>query len=753
MVMAGTIKDKFIGMLSVVLGLFLGISCYSYDKWDPSLFTYTAHDSNNFGGTIGAYLADIFLTFIGLSSFAIPVLLVLYGIKRMMGMPRHRVHLAGAVLLVLSSAVLLSMMDLSFKLEHGAGGMIGAYIGKTMLLLIPLAGVYVIVLSLVFTSLILLSPFALLKLIMTPRKKKVRVKAEEPLNMGAPLDISEPTENMEDVHEVLDIEEISGDTEPRDEDVSDEVLDELFNVDEIDEDIEAVEVAEVTEIADETPSIVDHIAEAPSSIDIVPDEPEPDETAKDLSPSRLKRGYQIPSLELLHIYNPLERPSRESLLASASLLEAKLGEFSVKGKVTQVHAGPVVTMNEFKPSAGVKINRVVNLAEDLALTLRAPSVRIAPVPGKSKIGIEVPNLNREIVSLRDVLASESFLDSQSKITIAFGKDIFGTPVIGDLARMPHLLVAGATGSGKSVFMNAMITSLLYKAKPSEVKMLMIDPKLLELSVYDGIPHLIAPVITNPKDASEMLRRMVFEMERRYRLLADQSVRNIEGFNEVVSEKDKLPYIVVFIDELADLMLSSAAKVEESIARLAQMARASGIHLVLATQRPSVDVITGVIKANFPARVAFQVTSKVDSRTIIDTQGAEQLIGRGDMLFMLPGVKLLRVHGALVTEAEVKGIVEFVSSQGEPDYRIIQDIVEAQETAKADAEYSEDRDDMFWRAVEVAESNGEVSISSIQRRLKIGYNRAARIMEIMEGDGMVGPPKGAGKPRDFHGRQN
>jgi S-DNA-T family DNA segregation ATPase FtsK/SpoIIIE len=319
--------------------------------------------------------------------------------------------------------------------------------------------------------------------------------------------------------------------------------------------------------------------------------------------------------------------------------------------------------------------------------------------------------------------------------------------------MPHLLVAGSTGSGKSVLLNAMVTSLLYKAKPDEVKMLMIDPKLLELSSYDGIPHLISPVITNPKEAAEMLRKMVYEMERRYRMIAQKGVRNIESYNAEAAPEEKLPYIVIFIDELADLMFTAASNVEDSIARLAQMARASGIHLVLATQRPSVDVITGVIKANFPARVAFHVTSKIDSRTILDAPGAEQLLGKGDMLFMLPGKAIMRVHGALVTEGEVKSVTEFVKAQGNPDFSIVQNIETqvAQKEAEAVAEAAaEERDDLYGQVVEYAQAIGEVSISSIQRKFKVGYNRAARVMELLEEDGRVGPPRGAGKPRDFLG---
>jgi S-DNA-T family DNA segregation ATPase FtsK/SpoIIIE len=402
-------------------------------------------------------------------------------------------------------------------------------------------------------------------------------------------------------------------------------------------------------------------------------------------------------------------------------------------------------MYEFEPAPGVKINRVVSLSDDLALALKAQSVRVSPLPGKATLGIEVPNNQREVVSLREILSAESFKKSGSRLTLGLGKDIYGRPIIADLSKMPHLLVAGATGSGKSVSINSMVMSLLYKATPAEVKMLMIDPKLLELSVYEEIPHLISPVITNPKEVAEALRKIVHEMERRYRVLAEKAARNIETYNSQVGDEEQMPYIVVFIDELADLMFTVANEMEDSIARLAQMGRASGIHLILATQRPSVDVITGIIKANFPTRISFQVSSKVDSRTILDTHGAEQLLGKGDMLLMFPGARIIRVHGALITESEIKAATDFVKSQGKPDYTIFKAI---QEIERDEDEIPGERDELYLKAVEFGEYLGEVSISSIQRRLKIGYNRAAKIMELMEEDGLVGPPRGAGKPREF-----
>jgi S-DNA-T family DNA segregation ATPase FtsK/SpoIIIE len=459
-----------------------------------------------------------------------------------------------------------------------------------------------------------------------------------------------------------------------------------------------------------------------------------------------KGGYELPSLDLLNASStPSVKRSNDELLEESKLIEDKLGEFGVEGKVTKASPGPVVTTFEFEPASGVKINRVVSLSDDLALAMKAQSIRMSTIPGTSSIGIEIPNMKRESVVLREILSSDKFQKSKSILTLGLGKDISGKPVVTDLLKMPHLLVAGATGSGKSVSINTMVMSMLYKATPAEVKMLMIDPKLLELSAYEEIPHLISPVITNPKEAAEALKKMVIEMERRYRVLAERAARDIEKFNLKAQDEEKLPYIVVIIDELADLMFTAASDVEDSIARLAQMGRASGIHLILATQRPSVDVITGIIKANFPARISFQVSSKVDSRTILDSHGAETLLGRGDMLLLLPGARITRIHGALITEDETRRVTEFIQSQERPDYSLLENI---QDLIETEADRSGERDELYMKAVEFGESTGEVSISSIQRRLKIGYNRAARIMELLEEDGRVGPHRGAGKPREF-----
>jgi len=665
------IKEEIAGVLSVLGSIYLLLSLISHYIKDPVPFfrlTEPPEPVQNLGGTVGAYISGLLIIFLGLAAFIIPLLIIAFGIKRLLGKEGHKIYLFGGILFVVSSSLLLSLFSLTFhikisKYPDGIGGLIGKEIAHIANSLLSLPGAYIFSLSAFLCSIILLSPVSVTKLVIRKRRKTVEKSR-----------VIE--EKMTEKQEII----------------------------------------------------------VPPQSEIVPVRP------------RKIGGYELPSLELLDLSDSTSiRPTNEELLENSTLIEKKLEDFDVEGKITHVHPGPVVTMFEFEPAPGVKINRVVSLADDLALALKAQSVRVSPIAGKATLGLEVPNSQRETVSLRDILSSENFKKSNSRLTLGLGKDIFGKPIIADLLKMPHLLVAGATGSGKSVSINSMVISMLYKSTPSEVKMLMIDPKLLELSAYEEIPHLISPVITTPKEAVEALKKIVIEMERRYKVLAERAARNIENYNAQTGIEEQMSYIVIFIDELADLMFSVAAEVEDSIARLAQMGRAAGIHLILATQRPSVDVITGIIKANFPTRISFQVSSKVDSRTILDTHGAEQLLGKGDMLLMFPGTRIIRVHGALITAEEIKAVAEFIKSQGKPDYSILEGI---QETETEEDEMVGERDELYLKAIEFAELIGEVSISSIQRRLKIGYNRAANIMELMEEDGLVGPPKGAGKPREF-----
>ena len=472
--------------------------------------------------------------------------------------------------------------------------------------------------------------------------------------------------------------------------------------------------------------------------------------------------YSMPELEFLKAPPPHSEQADEELLGLATRLAEKCKEFNVTGQIKHICPGPVVTTYEFKPDPGVKYSRVTGLVDDLCLALKAESIRIDRMPGKPHVGIEVPNPERETIHLREVIESRQYRESQSKLTIALGKTIDGLNYVADLARMPHLLIAGATGTGKSVAVNSLIVSILYKARPDEVKFILVDPKRLELGLYEGIPHLATPIITEPKRATTALKWAVREMEERYKRLAGWSVRNIDGFNTEVARRNfakdyddtgephkPLPYIVIIIDELADLMMVSGHDVEESITRLAQMARAVGIHLVLATQRPSVDVITGLIKANFPSRISFRVSSKVDSRTIIDANGAEQLLGRGDMLFLPPGTsRLVRVHGAYVDETEIGRIVTYIKAQGEPSYD--ETITQTEEEAMGLDGASGERDELFEDALRICVEMKRASTSVLQRRLRIGYGRAAAILDMMEREGLIGQADGA-RPRPVMGR--
>jgi S-DNA-T family DNA segregation ATPase FtsK/SpoIIIE len=510
-----------------------------------------------------------------------------------------------------------------------------------------------------------------------------------------------------------------------------------------------------TPAADEAPPVEERrppvMAKRPKTVENPPlplPDPEPWQP-------RRTGAFTIPPLSLLDPPKTERKIDERELMEGARLLEEKCREFAVEGSVAQIHPGPVVTTFEFKPDAGVKYGKITSLADDLCLAMQAESVLIDRIPGKSTVGIQIPNHKREQISLRELLQSESYERSTSKLTLALGKTIHGEPYMTDLAVMPHLLIAGSTGTGKSVAINSMLSSILFRATPEHVRLVMIDPKRVELGVYEDIPHLMTPVVVDPKQAVNALRWAVKEMEERYKTLAAAGVRNIEQFNRNVAhmaqEKEAsetgepllaLPYIVVVIDELADLMMVARGDVEESIARLAQMARAVGVHLLLATQRPSVDVITGLIKANLPSRISFRVQSKIDSRTILDGNGAEQLLGSGDMLFMPPGSsRAIRLHGPYISEQESARLASFLRKQGKPVY----DASITAEDKKIDGIEIE-KDDLYDEAARIVVSSGQASISYLQRRLRIGFSRAARLVDMMEMDGLVSPGVG-GKPRE------
>jgi S-DNA-T family DNA segregation ATPase FtsK/SpoIIIE len=714
--------NEMVGLLLFAVGLLILLCLVSYSAADPCFSVWgTGAKAQNYIGIIGAYLADALLHLFGLSSYFIP--LYFFGYAVYFAVHGEAVHphlkkIGGLVLFVAMSAFwgLQSPTMHLFGEEIPSGGMLGGAVSYLLLAGFSSTGAYIITATSIVLALMLLTPFSPLKALAWLRTTLDQLFGQ--------LDLL--------------ITVYRGRRE------------------------KARDARQRPVLPKEPPRIIDPRMAAPAAKEPKPDrqlKPKPVQaTFEFMEPKEGKDGkdaYQLPSTDLLDPLPPFTKKiSKEDMLAQSELLARKLQDFDIQGRITQVYPGPVVTMFEFEPAPGVKVSKIVNLADDLALAMKAGSVRIvAPLPGKAAVGVEVPNNTRETVYFRQILETPEYVANKSKLKVPLGKDIFGASVIAGIDKMPHLLVAGATGSGKSVAINSIILAILYNARPSEVKLAMVDPKMLELSVYEGIPHLLSPVVTQPKKAAETLKAIVAEMERRYRTLAEKGNKNIDSYNKAVPEAERLPYIVVIIDELADLMMTVAREVEDSIMRLAQMARAAGIHLIVATQRPSVDVITGLIKANLPSRISFQVSSKTDSRTILDANGAENLLGMGDMLFQPPGSShIIRAHGCFVSEAEIKRVVDFVKKQGKPNYELLQqrakEIVEAQVAEVEDSE----RDEHYTRAVELVQLNGQASTSFLQRRLRVGYNRAARMIEMMQEDGIVGPADGA-KPREVLVRKN
>ncbi len=704
-----------VGLLLFAFGLLLTLSLISYSSSDPCFsVSGSSAPTKNVIGIIGAYLSDALLRLFGIASYIIAIMLIGASVFFLLGreMPHPYLKKIGSLVLFLSTTTFFGLRSETVSLlgeEVPSGGMLGGIISHLLVSGFSATGSYIITITAMIISLMLLTPFSPLKALVWLRETSRRASEQ--------LDIL--------------IMVYRGRRE------------------------KAREAKLRPVLPKEPPQIVEpEKRNTPSPPKIVkPDKPSSPVQASfqfmgEKAGTTGSDAYQLPSSNLLDPLPPVTKKiSKEDMLAQSELLARKLQDFDIQGRVTQVYPGPVVTMFEFEPAPGVKVSKIVNLADDLALAMKAGSVRIvAPLPGKAAVGIEVPNNTRETVYFRQIVESPEYQSHKSKLRVPLGKDIFGASVVSSIEKMPHLLVAGATGSGKSVAINSIILAILYNARPNEVKLAMVDPKMLELSLYNDIPHLLTPVMTQPKKAAETLRSIVAEMERRYRLLAEKGSKNIESYNKTAPEAERLPYIVVIIDELADLMMTVQREIEDSIMRLAQMARAAGIHLIVATQRPSVDVITGLIKANLPARISFQVSSKTDSRTILDANGAENLLGMGDMLFLPPGsAHLVRVHGCFVSEAEIKRVVEFIKKQGKPNYELLQQ--RAREIVEADAAAVEDgeRDEEYVRAVDLVQQNGKASTSFLQRHLRVGYNRAARMIEMMEKDGIVGPADGA-KPR-------
>ena len=704
-------RKEIFGIILFFLVVFTLISLISYSPGDPSINNAgAAGPIHNLFGVVGAHVSGLLIGLFGLGAFWIPILLLLASVHFFGNQP-GRVMIAtlvGGIIMVVITGSLLSVKQNHFIIfghKFSAGGIVGIPFKAFLVRYTNFTGGVIILILMWIIGFILATGFSLIAFgkrfgrwmnAFGERIQTIFLKRKERKEKAKKRSLLDPEKYAKRVKKI--------------------------------------------KIKKSTPKPVKAI-------------PAPKQEVFDFM--RNGPGYQAPPFSVLEDPEaPAESSDSENLRMQSQLLEKKLEDFGVHGKVVAVSPGPVITTFEYEPAAGVKINKIVNLSDDLALALRAISIRIvAPIPGKAAVGIEVPNSSREMVRFKEIVASPVFDKAKSKLTICLGKDIVGNSVVAALEKMPHLLIAGATGTGKSVALNAMICSLLYKATPEEVKLIMVDPKRIELSSYDGIPHLITPVVIDPKKATNALYWAVREMERRYELLSENNTRNIKQYNNKI-EKDnkagaeneiqKLPYIVIIIDELADLMMLASRDVEVTLTRLAQMARAAGIHLILATQRPSVDVLTGIIKANFPTRLTFQVSSKTDSRTIIDTNGAENLLGSGDMLFLPPGTaKLQRIHGAYISEEELVRITKFLRAQAKPEYDEKVTEAAAPETGTdEDQEYDERYDD----AIALVTKSGQASISMVQRHLRIGYNRAARIIEVMEKEGVVGPSDGV-KPRE------
>jgi len=707
-------RKEISGILVVFLVIFTLVSLVSYSPYDPSINNAAGTDNiHNLFGIAGAHVAGFFIGLFGLGAFWIPFLLMLISVNLLSGKATGNsilITLGGGLLLVVATGGLfafgghqITLFDKAFS----SGGMVGIPLHHGVTKVANSVGAALIFVVVFVVALILTTGFSFVgfskQCLLFIQKM---VKQIESLWMKF---YPQPKKLQK-----LVVKKASPPKRP---------------------------ARKVVIGKKKTPVPFKKAAAEQREFDFIDE----------------KAGYRIPPVSFLQDAEPsVLNASDESLRKQSERLENRLKDFSVEGRISTVTPGPVITTFEYEPAPGVKISKIVNLADDLSLALRATSIRIATIPGKAAIGIEIPNVEREIVRFKDIVSSSAFGRLKSKLPLGLGKDIVGAPVVTSLDKMPHLLIAGATGTGKSVGLNAMICSILYKATPEEVKLILIDPKRIELTLYDGIPHLITPVVTDAKKATNALFWAVREMEQRYELLSAMKVRNITQYNNKIekgiSEKladsemtfEKLPYVVIIIDELADLMMVASRDVEVSLMRLAQMARAAGLHLILATQRPSVDVLTGIIKANFPTRLSFQVSSRTDSRTIIDTNGAESLLGNGDMLYMPPGVgRLQRVHGSYISEPEIVQVIDHIRAQKKPVYD--ENVTQPKETA-ADAATDDDRDEHYDAAVALVTQNQRASVSMVQRHLRIGYNRAARIIEMMEQEGVVGPADGA-KPRE------
>ncbi len=762
--------NEMIGLMVLVVAGLLLLALFSYQPTDPSFNTVVGNPAarpQNWTGLVGAYFSDLLLQMEGAAAFCLPLLMAALGWTWMRSLPAGSpwAKFTGAALTMLFVPALFGLLPGHPRFLHGLPleGLTGRLLADTLVHYLNYPGACIFAIAMVAVAIYLSTTFSFntarewlsvrFAFLMAWRDRFANWRQARARRREEKKAAREAVQREKEAAKEL---QMAARTEkavpaPKKQPANPEAP--------------APAQAEF-EPAPPQKSVWEQMPRA-----TVPD-PEPEIAVKERADAEVHKvtvapkshnGFRLPPSTLLHRSEDTQIVREDELREEARVLIEKCAEFDVHGQITQINPGPVVTTFEFKPEAGVKYSRVTGLADDLCLAMRAESILIERMAGKSTVGIQVPNRERETIWLRDVIEAENFAHSKSKLTLAMGKDINGRIVVADLATMPHVLIAGSTGSGKSVAINAMIMSLLYKATPEQVRMILVDPKRVELGMYESIPHLFTPIITEPKLAANALRNAVREMERRLKLLASRSVRNIDQYNKLFEngtpslfdneeqEQKPLPYIVIIIDELADLMMLDKANVEESITRLAQMARAVGIHLVLATQRPSVDVITGLIKANVPTRMSFRLATKVDSRTILDSNGAESLLGRGDMLFLPPGTsRLQRVHAPFVTEKEISAVTEFWKKQGEAEY--VQGFLESPKDEKGRELDMEDggedaNDELYEDAVRLVLEFGKASTSLLQRRLRIGYGRAAHLIDMMERDGIVGPAEGS-KPREI-----
>jgi S-DNA-T family DNA segregation ATPase FtsK/SpoIIIE len=713
-------KTKWNEIQAIILfaiALLIFISFITFDFSDISLFASKVnHPVRNFAGLFGAYLGAIMFFIMGLSAYVIPILILSWAIARFSGVTPQKLYfkIFGTFFLILASSALFSICGgAENSMRFSLGGIVGLVFSDFLLKYLGFAGSMLVIIVLFLLSVLLATEFLLIPFLSTlfNRSKDLALNIKDKGMRKAESVTTRIIKPQEPVKEKREIRAIPGVNVP----------------------------VSVTRVNTATVKKPQPVVASKNEDPVVEEE----KTSTLIEP----KPFNLPGLDLLDSPPPIEeRKIKDDFEANARILEETLADFDIEAKVVTFNRGPVITRYELEPAPGVKIHRITSLNDNIALAMKAQSVRIvAPIPGKGTIGVEVPNSSSTLVYLKEVLDSKEYKDPKSKLKLALGKDIAGTPVIADLATMPHLLIAGTTGSGKTVCINSLIISLLFNSTPDDLKFIMIDPKRVELAVFNNLPHLLSPVVTEHKKVASTLEWVVNEMDLRYELFAKSGVRNIDLYNEKYGRdgQAKLPYIVLIIDELADLMMVAQTEVEGAITRLAQLSRAVGIHIVLATQRPSVDVITGVIKANFPARISFKVASKVDSRTVLDINGADKLLGRGDMLFVEPGAsRPIRAQCSLISDKEIERITDYIKSQRQPEY-----VEEILDIHKKPTFKKFEKDELYKEAVKMVLETRQASVSMLQRRLGLGYARAARIIDTMEAEGIVGRLQGS-KPRDI-----